>query len=283
MKVLITGANGFLGKHIYKKFSEESIELFKTSRDGFNNSIECDLMSKIAVENLIKKIRPELIIHCAAFVPKSTKDYNDKKSLLINSTMLKNLLNSSDSRMIYISSMTVYEGLDKIILHELDSLKPFSPYAKSKFEGEMLLKCDGRDSLIVRIPGLFGKNRKKDGLVSNVLKALISQSDFNLPDKPTLWASMSVEDASTSILKLFLNANFKGYTPINIGYEDTYSVNGFIDICEKIFRVSLKCDINHPKFKFDLRRLKKFKALPKNDFKKALIELKEFYEFENFR
>jgi nucleoside-diphosphate-sugar epimerase len=237
MKILLTGANGFLGRCIYTKIVAEGVEIFQTSRNGFNNTIACDLTSKIAVKMLLENITPDVIIHCAAFVPKISSDYQNNKMTSINSIMLKNILKFSISKIIYISSMTVYGYSGKQIRLESDLLQPESAYAKSKFDGENLLKYDGRDSLIIRIPGLFGKERSS-GIVSNTLKALINKcTDITLPNKPILWAAMSVEDASTSIVKLLLNADFKGYTPINIGYNDIYSIRRFVELCEEIFRV----------------------------------------------
>ncbi len=280
MRVLLTGANGFLGRHLSSEFIRSGVELIKTTRKGDNNSVACDLNSKENVEYLINLAKPDLIVHSAAFVPKTLEDYKNLESSSLNRKMLENILMSSKVPLVYISSMTVYGNSKNIVRCESDAGSPESPYGASKYEGELLLKEDGRDSLSIRIPGLFGEGRGS-GLVNNILMNLSSEEDLELPKSPILWAAMDVKDAAKVIIQLVKNSAFEGYTPINVGYSEIYSINRLLAIYESIFHLSIEYEINHPDFRFDLTLLKKFKAISNGNLKAALMNLKSRYEQEN--
>ena len=280
MRVLLTGANGFLGRHLSSEFIRSGVELIKTTRKGDNDSVACDLISKENVGYLINLVKPNLIVHCAAFVPKTLEDYKNLELSSLNRKMLENILMSSKVPLVYISSMTVYGNSKNIVRCESDAGSPESPYGVSKYDGEMLLKEDGRDSLSIRIPGLFGEGRSS-GLVNNILINVSSEEDIELPKSPTLWAAMDVKDAAKVIIRLVKNSAFKGYTPINVGYSEIYSINRLLAIYESIFHISIECKINHPDFRFDLTLLKKFKAISNSNLKAALMNLKSRYEQEN--
>ena len=280
MRVLLTGANGFLGRHLSSEFIRSGVELIKTTRKGDNDSVACDLISKENVGYLINLVKPNLIVHCAAFVPKTLEDYKNLELSSLNRKMLENILMSSKVPLVYISSMTVYGNSKNIVRCESDAGSPESPYGVSKYDGEMLLKEDGRDSLSIRIPGLFGEGRSS-GLVNNILINVSSEEDIELPKSPTLWAAMDVKDAAKVIIRLVKNSAFKGYTPINVGYSEIYSINRLLAIYERIFHISIAYEINHPDFRFDLTLLKKFKAISNSNLKAALMNLKSRYEQEN--
>jgi len=272
MSVLLTGANGFLGKNISSEFIRNGIRLIQTSRMGDSRSIACDLNSKKAVENLINLVEPSMIIHCAAFVPKKIKDYENLEFSSLNVEMLKNILELSKVPLIYISSMTVYGDSKKVVRCELDAGNPKSSYGLSKYECESLLKEDGRDSLAIRIPGLFGEGRG-DGLINNIIMNHGKISGESLPHYPILWAAMDVRDASRVIVELAKNYIFDGFMAINVGYDEIYSINRLIKIFENIYSVSIEYKVKNPDFRFDLTLLKENKIISNGSLRKGLINL----------
>ena len=67
MKILITGASGFLGKEVVNIFKNKKYKIFKISRTNknFNNY---NLENTQAVSKLLNKIQPDIIINLAAKV-----------------------------------------------------------------------------------------------------------------------------------------------------------------------------------------------------------------------
>jgi len=279
-KVLLTGANGFLGGYLASELVSYNIDLIKTTRQKVPDSNVCNLESRDEVSTLINKFSPDLVVHCAAFVPKTAKEYGNNILSFRNQTMLQNILDATKAPIIYISSMTVYGSSKNVIRHESDSGLPESSYGASKYEGELLLKKDGRDSLSIRIPGLFGQGRN-NGLVVNTIRSLSNNKKPHLPESEILWASMDVEDAAKIIAELSVKINLNGYTPINVGYSGVYSINRFLSICEGIFKKTIEYELNHPEFEFDLTLLKRFNLASSNNLKIALIKLKDKYELNS--
>jgi nucleoside-diphosphate-sugar epimerase len=279
-KILLTGANGFLGECLASEFIAYGVDLIKTTRQKVPGSSSCNLASEYEVTTLINKFSPDLVVHCAAFVPKTAKEYESEMLSFRNKIMLKNILNATRVPIIYISSMTVYGPSKNIIRREIDAGVPESSYGASKYEGELLLKEDGRDALSIRIPGLFGQERD-DGIIVNTIRNLCNNNQLNLPKRAILWAAMDVEDAAKIIAEASIKISFNGFTPINVGYSEVYSINRFLSICEIIFKKKIEYEVIHPEFEFDLTLLKRFNLASTNNLKIALTKLKEKYELDS--
>ena len=171
MKVLITGATGYLGSSLVSTFRKEFTETITIAKNNKADFV-CDLTDKAEVKSILPLINPTIVVHCAAFVPKKTEEYNSFILSKNNILMLNNLLFYTDCPIFFISSMTVYGNSKKIIRTEDEVCHPLNIYGKSKLNCEHLLKNIGRDSLAIRIPGLFGGERKT-GLVANTLRSFI--------------------------------------------------------------------------------------------------------------
>lgn len=283
LRVLLTGSNGFLGKHLCTKLSSiNNIELFKLVRnlDGNKNtSIKCDLTDVCEVKGMLEHVKPDLILHAAAFVPKTLSDYESDSSAQ-NVMIVENILKHSTAKFINISSMTVYGSTGKVVRSELDSVAPETAYGKSKFQVEALLKNKRFSSLSIRIPGLFGKERRS-GLVFNVFEALHSKKQPSLPETSLLWAAMDVDDAAEAIVNVALSWSFNEceHNAINVGYRGIFSINSFLEIAEQLFNTTIPYDVVHPQFEFDLALLDSLNATPEKIFKEVLFRLKRDYGF----
>ena len=280
-RVLLTGASGFLGEKLSLLCeADESIDLRKLARnevDGDASFISCDLTKRSAVTDVINKIEPDVIIHAAAFVPKALTDYNSDLSST-NLQMVENLIGSTSAKFINISSMTVYGSSITVVRDERSLLEPQSAYGEVKLEIENFLmsKCDC--SLSIRIPGLFGAQRKT-GLVYNLLRSLNERKKLQLPDGPILWSSMNVSDAAESIFKVtkkFISDRYK-LPVINISYRDRLSISRLVRMCEEIYGVDLDYSVDHPDFEFCLKELDSLSAVPDISFRTALLKLKDEY------
>ena len=271
MHLLLTGAQGFLGSHLHRVLSADGFEVTVTGRRTSENIYLCNLLNESEVEVMIRDIKPDCIIHAAAFVPSSLWEYNDERASKSSLAMFKNLLDASECPVILISSMTVYGYEHSYPVSEDMSVEPVTFYAKGKREAERLLLSDGRPSLTVRIPGLFGLPRKC-GLVYNLIKSFQAQEvTLDLPTEPIIWAAMHVDDAAESISKL-VTTPLTGSEIINIGYRDGQSISLLVEMLSSIYNKKINYTVSHPPFEFDLSKMAGRGIMPRLNLRDAIVK-----------
>ncbi len=168
--LLITGGAGFFGYHLCKRFSKLFdkiiiIDIIPFNKEEYDENIiyfRLDIRDKKGVEDLIKKEKPDFVIHSAAALPL----YKAKIIKQINVGGTKNILESSFNnnvkRVIFISSTAVYGIQEKHPLYEDDALIEKGPYGKTKIIAEKICEKYRKKGLCVPIlrPKTFiGTNR----------------------------------------------------------------------------------------------------------------------------
>jgi len=148
-KVLLTGSSGYIGSCFFETFKNKlSIFCLDYKKPHFlNNSqkknfIKCNLLNKKKLEKIIRKIKPDLIIHLAA---QSTVNENIKwesyyKNNIIATKNLIYLMNKYKiKKLVFSSTASVYKA-KKNKISEKDKLYPVSKYGKSKLLTEKLIR-----------------------------------------------------------------------------------------------------------------------------------------------
>jgi dTDP-4-dehydrorhamnose reductase len=144
-KILVTGGDGRFASILKKKNKKLNL-IFKSKR-------QCNILNLKSLESCIKKVKPKIILHCAALSrPMSIHDRNISKSININIIGTANVTKMCEKynlKIIYFSSGYVYEG-KKGNYSEKDPVKPFNNYALSKLGGECAVLMY-KNSLVLRI------------------------------------------------------------------------------------------------------------------------------------
>ena len=155
MKILITGAGGFVGKYLIKELQKDSSNdifgaVFRSTSDiasllSPDHTIEGDLSDLSFASDLIKRSNPDVIYHLAALSVVGSSVENAVSVMNSNTTISYNLLESvrlyaQKARVIAISSGNVYGAVKEpnVKINESVPLRPLNPYAVSKVSQEML-------------------------------------------------------------------------------------------------------------------------------------------------
>ena len=155
-KILVTGGDGIFSS-VLKKENKSLNLIFKSKK-------ECDILKLKSIENCVKKIKPNIIIHTAGLSrPMNIHKKNISKSIDLNIIGTANIVKicvKYNIKIIYFSTGYVYEG-KKGNYSENDAVKPFNNYALSKLGGECAVSMY-ENSLILRItmtkkPFLYNK------------------------------------------------------------------------------------------------------------------------------
>ncbi|WP_096199083.1 dTDP-4-dehydrorhamnose reductase [Bacillus sp. FJAT-45350] len=153
--ILITGANGQLGKEL----SDRGKEKFKVTSLG---KAELDITNLYLVQQTVEHYQPDFIIHTAAFTNVDHCEVEKTKAFDINSVGASHIAmgaNMIDSKMIYISSDYIFDGRNNRPYGIEDTPNPLNTYGKSKWLGERLVEWNTENCSVIRTSWLYGHAR----------------------------------------------------------------------------------------------------------------------------
>jgi nucleoside-diphosphate-sugar epimerase len=221
--VLLTGASGYLGRHVLARMHTDHIPCVPTSLGGAVGE-PCDLLDVASVRVLLDRTRPSVVIHCAAVVPKSMSDYSDTQAAGASVGMLRSLADNTSAPIVLASSMTVYGTAPECPVDEESPLQPASEYARGKWAAEQLLfQRRGQGDVILRLPGLFGLPRRT-GVLYNAAKAFLTLGHFEPAPSIEPWAAITAQDGAEYLVRAATARSDRPPQAMNVGYEGEFSV-----------------------------------------------------------
>lgn len=168
MKILITGANGQLGKKLIEKLSGYKLIL--------TDSAEMDITNKKAVIDVTGKEKPDFIIHAAAYTRVDDAETNRDLCYKVNAFGTKNLAEVAQAQhttLLYVSTDYVFPGTGHDPLGEDDKTDPVNYYGQTKLDGENFIRKICKKYYIIRTAWLYGelpKNHPGTNFVETMLK-----------------------------------------------------------------------------------------------------------------
>lgn len=137
LKVLITGANGQLGCDLADVLSEGH-QIYTFGRK------EMDVTDGSQVLQTVHRVKPDAIIHTAAYTQVDQAEFNQDSAYLVNMDGTRNVTvaaQQAGAKLIYISTDYVFDGRSSIPYKEYDAANPQTVYGKSKLAGEEMVKA----------------------------------------------------------------------------------------------------------------------------------------------
>lgn len=173
MRVALTGSDGMLGFAIKSTFTD--IELVGLSRR------DIDITNLDKTVSKIKEIKPDYLLHAAAYTDVDGSELNPEKAYLVNGIGTRNVTMACEAigcPIMYISTDYVFDGTKKEPYDEWDLPNSINKYGLSKLLGERFVMSFTNRFYIVRTSWLYGKNGKN--FVDSITRLLSEKEELNV-------------------------------------------------------------------------------------------------------
>ena len=240
-KLLIIGANGFLGINILhlRNYSESKYDYCSfIAADQLNTNIPKDVpfyyiditKSRDCIKKIID-ISPDVVLLTAAMTNVDQNEVDKKLASIINTEGPKNVLKAckrTDSKLIFMSTDFIFDGISKNgNYNENDTPNPLSHYAKTKYNAEQAILNSEIEYTICRTAVLYGWNKQKQTFITWIISKLQKNEPIQIVtdqlNSPTF-----VKNLAEILLKL-----------INKGAKGIYHTAG--DCTLNRYEMAIKC------------------------------------------
>lgn len=178
MKVFVTGVNGQLGHDVMNELNKRGYEGVGSditqSYSGIADAsavttmpyIGLDITDEEAVQQVIDKVKPDAVIHCAAWTAVDMAEDDDKidkvRAINVDGTRyIATACKKNDCKMLYLSTDYVFDGQGtEPWKPDCKDYKPLNVYGQTKLDGELAVANTLEKYFIVRIAWVFGLNGK---------------------------------------------------------------------------------------------------------------------------
>lgn len=188
MKVLITGANGFLGYYLTEQLLEKSYDVIATGKgesrlpfygDKHFKYVAMDFTDPFAVHDVFEKHKPGMVVHAGAMSKPDDCEQNQWQAYLTNvEGTITMLLNAGEQKsfFVFISTDFIFDG-ENGMYSEDDNPGPVNFYGKTKLEAEDAVKEYEYDWTIVRTVLVYGKPVTGKGNILSVVKEKLEKGE----------------------------------------------------------------------------------------------------------
>ena len=158
MKVLVTGVKGQLGYDVVNELNQRGHIAVGVDIE------EMDITDEQAVRSTILSVRPDAVVHCAAWTAVDMAEDEDKKDKVravnaLGTGYIADACKAIGAKMAYISTDYVFDGTGETAwTPDCKAYAPLNHYGQTKLEGELAVSSTLDKYFIVRIAWVFGEN-----------------------------------------------------------------------------------------------------------------------------
>ncbi|WP_373232243.1 dTDP-4-dehydrorhamnose reductase [Cohnella sp.] len=153
LKVLVTGAGGQLGQELVK-LDVLGLEFVGVDRQAM------DITDSEQCAEVISRIAPDVIIHCAAYTAVDLIETEEVKAWQVNAEGTRNVAEAAEvvgAKLCYVSTDYVFDGGGTQPYREDDKTNPQTVYGRTKLAGEIFAREACSKTFIVRTSWVYGR------------------------------------------------------------------------------------------------------------------------------
>lgn len=244
-KILITGSSGMLGVDLCQElggdYEVHGTDMVHSPLSMVHGFVKGDITKPKSIADIVDRIKPDVVIHAAAWTDVDGCELDSKKAYRINSEGTKNVAlacRAANTPLIYISTDFVFDGKKKRPYKEADRPHPVSVYGDSKYKGEIYIKKLLTKYYILRTSWLHGKNGRN--FVDIILDKAKKEDRLKVVDDQVGSPTYTKDLAKT--IYILLEKIFSQYAVCNMQYGIYHVSNGgstsWCEYAKEILRVS---------------------------------------------
>ena len=240
MKVLVTGASGFIGRHCCTQLSALGYEVHAVSSKSQSDETvhwhKADLLDSQQSIRLIRNIQPTHLLHLAWCAEPgkywtSIENYHWVKASL---TLFEEFTESGGKRVVVAGSCAEYDWGYKNYSEDTTPLDPATLYGTCKHSLQMMLSAyaslNGLSFAWGRVFSIYGPGEHPNRLFASVIRSLLQGQEVNINNGGLIRDYLHVNDVASAFVAL-INSDVKG--PINIGSGSGISLKDLAGKIEK--------------------------------------------------
>lgn len=211
MKVLVTGAQGMLGRDVVRALREKRVSVVGVDKNDF------DVLDAVAVKAYVEKEKPDAIIHCAAYTNLLKAETEPTLCMDTNATGTLNVVRAAlsvSAKMMLVSSSEVF-GAEPDVVHQVsDKTCAANVYGLAKVQAEEALRALMTRYFIVRTGCMFGSG--EDGQIRDILDAARDHQKITVSDDLMACPTYTM-DLARAMANLIQTDKFGIYHLVNEG------------------------------------------------------------------
>ena len=231
MKILVTGATGFVGGHMVPRLLELGHEVYALERHVAGRySIDsqpravvyCDLRDFFSVRNTLAEVQPDIVIHLAAISPVAYSYDHPQEVFSVNTSGTMNLAEACVrevphlKQFLFAGSSEEYGIQTQFPINENATLRANSPYSASKISADMylqyLLDAHGFPVTVLRPFNSYGRKHDTHFVVERIVTQLLKSQEVRLGDVSAKRDMIYIDDHVNAYLSCLNNSKAIGQT-----------------------------------------------------------------------
>ena len=250
MKILVTGVGGQLGHDVMNELAKRGYAGVGSDIASMYSGVldqtavtsmpyvQMDITDEESVNTIISEIKPDAVVHCAAWTAVDLAEDEDKiarvRKVNVEGTYnIVKVCKKLNCKMLYLSTDYVFDGQgEEPWQPDCKDYKPLNVYGQTKLEGELVISNNLNKYFIVRIAWVFGVNGK------NFIKTMLNIGKTN-SELPVVNDQIGTPTYTYDLSKLLVDM----IETEKYGYYHATNEGGFIswyEFAKEIFRQAVQ-------------------------------------------
>ncbi len=241
LRILVTGANGFVGRHVCKALKATGVRLSCLSRhvpDAAAGQYALDLLDAAAVRQLVADLAPDCVIHLAASRHRGAEPSAYRANYDTNVCSAWNVIEACQAlpqfkRFVFLGSFEEY-GYAEPPYVETQQAKPTSAYGLSKLAITKALgglhANYGFPAVVLRPTVIYGPGQGDDMFLPALIRTLLAGQTYAMTQGEQTRDFLYIGDVVTAVIKaIHADAEIDG-SVINLGAGHSHSIKAVVDM-----------------------------------------------------